>query len=170
MDKVLSCSGAVGSMEDDLANLNLVDEEEEAFQQEAAVVDQNMNLSLVGCCLIDSVVHFPSLRNTMADLWHPIRVDIQRVLGGTPWFFNNHLLLLYRLQPGENPLFVQLNSSEFWVQVHDLPSGLMSEEMARRFGDFLGGIMWSPMQLMRRQMGMALWSCKQMMRMIHYML
>ncbi|KAH1114033.1 hypothetical protein J1N35_007411 [Gossypium stocksii] len=119
-------------MEDDLANLNLVDEEEEAFQEEAAVVDQNMNLSLVGCCLTDSVVHFPSLRNTMADLWHPIQgicisdlgerrvffqffheVDIQRVLGGTSWFFNNHLLLLQRLQPSENPLSIQLNSPEF---------------------------------------------------------
>ncbi|KAH1039990.1 hypothetical protein J1N35_041733 [Gossypium stocksii] len=92
-------------MEDDLANLNLVDEEEEAFQEDAVVVDQNLQLSLVGRCLTDSIVHFPSLRNTMANLWHPIRgicisdmrerrilfqffheVDIQRVLAGTPWW------------------------------------------------------------------------------------
>lgn len=62
---------------------------------------------------MDSVVHFPSLRNTMVDLWHPIggicitdlgdkryifqffhEVDVQRVFSGSPWFFNNHLLIL----------------------------------------------------------------------------
>ncbi|KAH1073595.1 hypothetical protein J1N35_025923, partial [Gossypium stocksii] len=57
---------------DDLANLNLVDAEEEPFQEDAVVVDQNFQLSLVGRCLTDSVVHFPSLRNIMADLGHPI--------------------------------------------------------------------------------------------------
>ncbi|KAK5792925.1 hypothetical protein PVK06_034056 [Gossypium arboreum] len=93
----------------------------------------------------------------MADLWHPIwgicisdlgerrflfqffhEVDIQRVLMGTPWFFNNHLLLLHRLQPSENPSLVQLNFSEFWVQIHDLPPGLMSEPLVKQFGNFLG--------------------------------
>ncbi|MBA0756892.1 hypothetical protein Gotri_020033 [Gossypium trilobum] len=142
-------------MEDDLANLALADEEEEAFQEDAAVFDQNLQLILVGRCLTDSIVHFPSLRNTMADLWHPIRgicisdlgercflfqffheVDIRRVLARTPWFFNNHLLLLHRIQSGENPSLVHLTFSEFWVQVHDLPPGLMLESMAKQFGEF----------------------------------
>ncbi|MBA0706332.1 hypothetical protein Golax_018449, partial [Gossypium laxum] len=104
-------------MENDLANLTLTDEEEEAFVEDATVVDQNLNLCLVGRCLTDSIVHFPSLRNTMADLWHPLRgicisdlgdrrvlfqfyheVDIQRVLVGTPWFFNKHLIVFHRLK------------------------------------------------------------------------
>ncbi|KAH1082970.1 hypothetical protein J1N35_022731 [Gossypium stocksii] len=59
-------------MEEDLANLKLLDEDEEAFQEEAAVVDRSYQFCLVGRCLTDSVVHFHSLRNTMADLWHPI--------------------------------------------------------------------------------------------------
>ncbi|MBA0605292.1 hypothetical protein Godav_017881 [Gossypium davidsonii] len=144
-------------MENDLANLALTDEEKEAFEENEAVVDQNLHLCLVGRCLTDSIVHFPSLCNTMVDLWHPIRgicisdlgdrrllfqffheVDIQRVLAGTPWFFNNHLLLLHRIQPAENPSLVLLKFTEFWIQVHDLPPGLMSEPMARQFGDFLG--------------------------------
>lgn len=146
-----------GVMENDLANLALTDEEEEAFEEDAAVVDQNLNLCLVGRCLTDSIVHFPSLRNTMADLWHPLRgicisdlgdrrflfqffheVDIQRVLAGTPWFFNNHLILFHRMKPGENPSLVPLFLIEFWVQVHDLPIGLVSKIMAKQFGDFLG--------------------------------
>ncbi|KAH1091514.1 hypothetical protein J1N35_018771 [Gossypium stocksii] len=40
-------------MEDDLANLNPVDEEEEPFQKDAVVVDQNLQLSLVGRYLTD---------------------------------------------------------------------------------------------------------------------
>ncbi|KAA3467450.1 5'-nucleotidase surE [Gossypium australe] len=108
-------------MEDELAGLSLLDEEEEAFQEEEGIVNGNYKFCLVGRCLTDSVVHFPSLRNTMADLWHPIggicitdlgdkrylfqffhEVDIQRVIGGAPWFFNNHLLIL-QLKSGNNP-------------------------------------------------------------------
>ncbi|MBA0733843.1 hypothetical protein Gogos_017815 [Gossypium gossypioides] len=93
----------------------------------------------------------------MADLWHPIpgicildmgekqfifqffhEVDVQRVLARTPWFFNNHLLLLHRIQLGESPSLVPLNLLEFWVQIHDLPSSLMTESMAKQFGVFLG--------------------------------
>ncbi|MBA0753340.1 hypothetical protein Gogos_021873, partial [Gossypium gossypioides] len=114
-------------------------------------------LCLVGRCLTDSVVHFPSLRNTLADLWHPIggiyiteigekrylfqffhEVDIDRVVAGIPWFFNNHLLILQKVPVGGNPAVVELNHTEFWIQVHDLPSGLMSASMAKQFGDFCG--------------------------------
>ncbi|MBA0775406.1 hypothetical protein Gotri_010556 [Gossypium trilobum] len=121
-------------MEEGLTNLNLLDEEEDAFHEEATVVDQNYQFCLVGRCLTDSVVNFPFLCNTMADLWHPIGgicildsgdkrflfqffhdVDVQRVLFGTPMVFH-----------------------EFWVQIHDLPPGLMKETMAKQFGDFLG--------------------------------
>ncbi|MBA0674946.1 hypothetical protein Goari_016515 [Gossypium aridum] len=59
-------------MEDALANLRLLDEEEEAIQEDEGAVNGAYQFCLVGRCLTDSVVHFPSLRNTMADLWHPI--------------------------------------------------------------------------------------------------
>ncbi|MBA0776604.1 hypothetical protein Gotri_011573 [Gossypium trilobum] len=57
----------------ELANLNLIDKEEDAFHEEAAVVDQKYQFSLVGRYLTDSVVHFSSLPKTMVDLWHPIK-------------------------------------------------------------------------------------------------
>lgn len=57
-----------------MANLNLLDEEEDAFHEKASLVDDQYKFSLVGRYLIESVVHFPSLRNTRADLWHPIGV------------------------------------------------------------------------------------------------
>ncbi|MBA0782997.1 hypothetical protein Gotri_000796 [Gossypium trilobum] len=59
-------------MEDELANLHLTDEEEDAFQEDPKETNHHLQFCLVGTCLTDSVVHFPSLQNTMADLWHPI--------------------------------------------------------------------------------------------------
>ncbi|PPR96359.1 hypothetical protein GOBAR_AA24307 [Gossypium barbadense] len=61
-------------------------------------------------------------------------VDIHRVLAGTPWFFNNHLLILQRLSMGEDPTKLVLNSTEFWIQVHELPPGIMTETMAQQLG------------------------------------
>ncbi|XP_016747968.1 uncharacterized protein [Gossypium hirsutum] len=144
-------------MEDELATLNLMDEEEDAFSKDASVVDNEYKYCLVGLCLIDSTVHFLSLRNTMADLWYPIGgvfisdlgeriyllcffhdIDINRILSGTPWFFNNHLLILHKIQPGEDPILVPLSTSKFWIQIHDLPIGMMTKATAKQFGNFLG--------------------------------
>ncbi|MBA0575911.1 hypothetical protein Golob_025427 [Gossypium lobatum] len=46
--------------------------EEEAFQEEENELEEDYKFCLVGSCLTNSVMHFPSLRNTMVDLWHPI--------------------------------------------------------------------------------------------------
>ncbi|KAH1082943.1 hypothetical protein J1N35_022704 [Gossypium stocksii] len=144
-------------VEDELATLNMVDEEEDVFCEDASVVDNEYKYCLVGLCLIDSTAHFLSLRNTIAELWHPIGgvfildlrekrylfyffhdIDINRVLAGTPWFFNNHLLILHKIQPGEDPVLVPLSTFEFWIQIHDLPTGMMTEAIAKQFGTFLG--------------------------------
>lgn len=55
-------------MEDDLANLHLTNAKDEAFQEDAKVVERELDLSLVDTCLTESLVHFPSLWNTMVDL------------------------------------------------------------------------------------------------------
>ncbi|MFQ6654178.1 hypothetical protein Gotur_025265 [Gossypium turneri] len=100
-------------MEDAMANMRLIDEEEEAIQEFDGEACSAYQFCLVGLCLTDSIVHFPSLRNTMADLWHPIggicitelgekrylfqffnEIDCARVIAGITWFFNNHLLIL----------------------------------------------------------------------------
>ncbi|MBA0727939.1 hypothetical protein Golax_000886 [Gossypium laxum] len=59
-------------MEDALVSLKLLDDEEEAIHEVAGEENFAYQFCLVGRCLTDSVVHFPSLSNTMADLWHPI--------------------------------------------------------------------------------------------------
>ncbi|MFQ6668851.1 hypothetical protein Gotur_034342 [Gossypium turneri] len=59
-------------MVDDLANLRLSNEEEDAFQEDAKEMKRDIKFSLVGTCLTNSMLHFSSFWNTMADLWHPI--------------------------------------------------------------------------------------------------
>ncbi|KAH1108050.1 hypothetical protein J1N35_011818 [Gossypium stocksii] len=62
-------------MENELAELSLGDGEEEIlllpnkFEFQKAVY----NLCMVGCFLTASVVHFPVMRSTIANLWHPLR-------------------------------------------------------------------------------------------------
>ncbi|MBA0678426.1 hypothetical protein Goari_019775 [Gossypium aridum] len=141
-------------MDDVMANMKLLDDEEEEIQEVVGAKTFDYQFCLVGRCLTDSVVHFPSLRNTMADLWHPIggicitelrekrylfqffnKIDFERVTAGTPWFFNNHLLILQSILEGENSAVMDLKFTEFWIQVHDLPLGLMNELMAKQFGN-----------------------------------
>ncbi|MBA0626364.1 hypothetical protein Godav_004043 [Gossypium davidsonii] len=59
-------------------------------------------------------------------------------MSGTPWTFNNHLLLLHRLQEGDDLNLVPLCYAYFWVQVHDLPSRFFSDYVAEQLGDFVG--------------------------------
>ncbi|MBA0754770.1 hypothetical protein Gogos_020833, partial [Gossypium gossypioides] len=51
---------------------------------------------------------------------------MNKVVDGMSWFFNNHLILLQKLEIREDPLQLSLHHALFWVQIHDLPIGLMS--------------------------------------------
>ncbi|XP_040932119.1 uncharacterized protein [Gossypium hirsutum] len=146
-------------MENELAQPSINDEEDEVFQIQP---DHNREgrgeiFQLVGCFLTASVIHFPAMRSTLVNLWHPVWgvqirdmgekmylfqffhiMDMERVIKGSPWTFNNYLLLLYKLNWGEDPLQVPLVMTPFWVQIHDVPIGLFFESLAVQMGNFLG--------------------------------
>ncbi|MBA0813436.1 hypothetical protein Gohar_027284 [Gossypium harknessii] len=65
-------------------------------------------------------------------------MDLERVLKGSLWTFNSHLLLVHHLEDGEDSLKVPLIFSNFWVQIHDVPPGHFSEALTRQMGDFIG--------------------------------
>lgn len=69
------------------------------------------------------------------------KIDLERVQNGSPWTFNNHLLVLHRMVARENPLQVPLLLVCFWLQVHELPPSFFSEQLARQLGDFVGAFM-----------------------------
>ncbi|KAK5811467.1 hypothetical protein PVK06_026802 [Gossypium arboreum] len=110
-------------MERGLENLNIEDGEEEAWMivGEGDIQKPVYKFCIVGCFLITSVVHFSAMRNTMANLWHPLarvqisnlgekrflfkffhEVDIDRVENGSSWTFNNDLLVIHQLKKDES--------------------------------------------------------------------
>ncbi|MBA0742045.1 hypothetical protein Gogos_015147 [Gossypium gossypioides] len=121
-------------MENDLADLSLEDGDEEVLLIQNESDSQNV---------------FMAMMSTMTNLWHPLRVvqisdlggkiflfrffhkmDIEWVINGAPWTFNNHLLVFHYLEDGEDLMKVSLDLSTFWVQIHELPPGLFSESIA----------------------------------------
>ncbi|MBA0756617.1 hypothetical protein Gogos_021959 [Gossypium gossypioides] len=62
-------------MERGLANLSLDDGKDEAFPVPKEIESQSSAYSfcLVGCFLTASVIHFLAMRNTMVNLWHPMK-------------------------------------------------------------------------------------------------
>lgn len=65
-------------------------------------------------------------------------MDMERVLKGLYWTFNNHLLILNNLKRGEDPLKIPLVHVPFWVQIHEVPLGLFSRSLAMLLGNFIG--------------------------------
>lgn len=93
----------------------------------------------------------------MADVWKPTmginikeidpgiflfqfyhREDMLLIVNGGPWSFDNAMLVVSKISPGMKPLNVPLWHLEIWIQIHDLPTGFMSEAVGKQLGDFFG--------------------------------
>ncbi|MBA0770025.1 hypothetical protein Gotri_018707 [Gossypium trilobum] len=116
-------------MEHELADLSLDDREEEGLGVPTEVGLQSMvsEFSIVGYFLTASIVHFSAMKSTMVNVWHLVkgvqisdlgdkhflfkffhRIDLERVINGAHWTFNNHLLVFHRLEMGEDSVKVPL--------------------------------------------------------------
>ena len=112
--------------------------------------DIDFNCCLVGCFLTNRPVNLMAMKNTLASIWRPVKgvcirdihpslflfqffheLDMDRVIKGGLWTFNQHLLITGRLKVGDNPTQILLFFTEFWIQVHDLPCGFMSEKVGK---------------------------------------
>jgi 14-3-3 protein epsilon len=93
----------------------------------------------------------------MADVWRPVKgvkikeattglflfqfahtLDMEAVLQGGPWAFNNQMLILERVQLGVQIENIPLHHVDFWVQVHNLPTGLMAERVGNTLANYIG--------------------------------
>ena len=119
--------------------------------------EETFELSLVGRFLTDRSINFNFMRDRLSHLWRPGKgvciseldnqryifkffhvVGLKRVLAGGPWTYDNHLLILHWIQPGECPNQIPLNSIDIWVQIFYLPSGYMSELVGKQLGNYIG--------------------------------
>ncbi|MBA0851757.1 hypothetical protein Goshw_025371, partial [Gossypium schwendimanii] len=81
--------------------------------------EEKHRLSLVGRVLTDSVVHFPSIRSTLANLWCPVEgISITDI--------------------GEKRSLFKFYHEIDLKKIYNLPMVFMSEGMVRQLGDFIG--------------------------------
>ncbi|KAE8716895.1 hypothetical protein F3Y22_tig00110105pilonHSYRG00012 [Hibiscus syriacus] len=149
----------MATVEDDLAALSISTGENDVLEidQPDFESQEEYDHCFVGSFLTSSVINFMSMRSTLANVWHPVggisisemgegrilfrlynEVDANRFDLGGPWNFNKHLLILHKLQHGEDPKTVPLNHLCFWILISDVPRGFMSERVARSLGNFIG--------------------------------
>jgi hypothetical protein len=148
-----------------MASVNLEDlpihaEEEEGFifdigEDEGEQID--FRWCLLGRFLSNRPIHVNSMKVTMANIWRPVKgvkikettpglflfqfahaLDMEAVLQGGPWMFDNHMLILDRVQLGVQIENIPLHHVDFWVQVHNLPVGLMAEKVGKKLANYIG--------------------------------
>ncbi|CAN1759636.1 Uncharacterized protein At4g02000, partial [Linum perenne] len=147
-------------MEGGVAGLSLEEEEEEELIIPRDVIlpeIEDFKLCLVGFLLTSKSYNFPAFQSRMESLWRPGRrvaiekygdnlilfrfnhvIDLKRVLESGPWLFDESLLVLHELRPGEHPNHVDLCFADFWVRIYNLPPGFFSETVGKSLGNYIG--------------------------------
>lgn len=142
-----------------MRDLDISNEENEelVFEDENEEIDNKFELCLVGRFLTDKNLNVRAMKSKMADIWRPTRGiniktltqglflfqfyhkdDMQWMMDNGPWSFDSAILVTNTIPAGGDPTKVSLNEVEFWIQIYDLPSGLMSESIGRQLGNFFG--------------------------------
>ncbi|GAU25945.1 hypothetical protein TSUD_16830 [Trifolium subterraneum] len=139
-------------------SLNLEEEEELNFVVEEDTNEQHdLNLCLVGRFVHDRPIRFNSMKACLADVWRPVKgmtvkeatqglylfkffhpLDVEEVLKGGPWTFDNFTLIIDRLKIGVALQDIPLFHVNFWVQIHDVPIGMMLETVGKGLANYMG--------------------------------
>ncbi|XP_031127667.1 uncharacterized protein LOC116029767 [Ipomoea triloba] len=112
---------------------------------------------LVGKLLTDRPVKFEHMQQILASVWRPlmgVRVipleenlfsfqlphqrDMFRVLDDGPWSFENQTLVCNLVPPRVRPEEIILDSVDFWVQIHDLPTVYANAAFVQDIGNYVG--------------------------------
>ncbi|GAU45877.1 hypothetical protein TSUD_401030, partial [Trifolium subterraneum] len=133
---------------------------EEGFSfdfEEDGEVQNNLRWCLVGRFLCDRPIHAGSMMVRIADLWKPVKkvaiteakpgiflfqfghpLDMEAVIQGGPWTFDNYLLILEQIPLGMQIDSIPLQHVDLWVQIHNLPTGLMREAVGIKLANYIG--------------------------------
>lgn len=146
------------NLEEMYARLTLEEEDEGGMLVGDEEVDNDkQTFLLVGRFLTERNINFVAMQSMMASLWRPKKgveihdlgnhrysfifyhvLDIQKVVDGGPWSFEQSPLVCHQVKSGENANDVQLNKMDIWVQVYDLPSGMLSKKILQSIGSHVG--------------------------------
>ncbi|XP_074346275.1 uncharacterized protein LOC141685050 [Apium graveolens] len=144
-------------LEELYASLSLEEEDDGGIDVAESDIKARNTFVLVGRFLTDKNINFNAMKNVMASLWRPREgmdvldlgeqrysfvfyhiLDLQKVLDGGPWTFEQNLLVYHWLKDSEVPRSVPLHTIDIWVQVYDLPTCLISENVFKNIGNYVG--------------------------------
>lgn len=145
-------------LEDLYAKLTLEDEEDGGIiVEDTKVPYKNVTFILVGRFLTEENINFCATQNFLASLWRPKVgaeihdiggyrysfvfyhiIHVKKVLEGGSWSFEHSLLVFQRISDIEDPHLVQLNEFDIWVQIYDVPSGFIFENILKNVENSLG--------------------------------
>lgn len=146
------------SLEDMYARLAL-DEEESGgvIEGTSEKIQQQPQFVLIGSFLTEKNINFQAMQNVLASIWRPREgmeihdmgdrrysfifyhaLDLQKVIDGGPWTFEQSLLLYRRLENNEDACLITLNRMEIWVQIYDLPTCMLSSKIMESIGNYVG--------------------------------
>ncbi|GAU48556.1 hypothetical protein TSUD_405720 [Trifolium subterraneum] len=141
-----------------MENLNINEEEALNFDLEENSDEQHdVNLCLVGRFIHDRPIKFNSMKTRMADVWRPMKsmvvkeatqglylfknfhpLDVEEVMKGGLWLFDNYTLVIDRMKVGVALHDIPLYHVNFWVQIHNVPVGMMLEKVGKRLANYIG--------------------------------
>ncbi|KAL0011224.1 hypothetical protein SO802_006332 [Lithocarpus litseifolius] len=128
---------------DGLGNMKLIVEEEEviAISNEGRLPEiESRNLGLIGKFLTCKAFNKQAAMNTLRTAWgmHTTDFDLNRMLKGGPWSFDNQLLVFKKWQKGMAANNVKLDYASLWIQIWGAPFDMVSPQVATEVGSRLG--------------------------------
>lgn len=139
--------------------VDLSKEEEEGFALEETEVtgDDAFKNSLVGKLWIVNPFNTRVFKQVIVQSWrlkNPVEVqdlnknlflfrfsskrDVDSVMKSGPWSFDRNLLVLKKISGEEQPSEMEMNTTEFWTRVYDLPLKLRTDATSKKLGDTIG--------------------------------
>ncbi|KAK2641253.1 hypothetical protein Ddye_023016, partial [Dipteronia dyeriana] len=103
--------------------------------------EQRLSLCLVGKVMATKLVNREAFMDVMQTFWRFRNVeDRKRIQTGGPWSFDRAVIIFEEpIGTGEISL-MQINSIEFWIQIHNLPLICMTEDIVIFLGKMIGEV------------------------------
>lgn len=140
-------------------DIAIEENEELAFDEKFEEEDNSFELCLVGKFLTEKNLNLRAMKSKLANLWRPMigitikmlkpgiflfqfyhKNDLKWMLTNGPWSFDGAILVVNSIKAREDPTMVFLNEMEMWIQIYNIPVGLMNERVGKQLGNFLGGL------------------------------
>ena len=86
----------------------------------------------------DKELQISEVGNNLFQFKFQLEYELERILRGGPWSFDNQLLMLTRWKTGMSANNVVLEHASLWVQIWRVPFNMMSPSVVREVGNKMG--------------------------------